>query len=58
MENNPNNNRDIICPLIDDWTSFVDCMENRDTKADYIPDKFKNKPNWKDICKNCQYSKY
>lgn len=47
----------ILCPLIDAKISCVDCMENRETKENFIPDKFKEKDNWKDICKKCKYSK-
>lgn len=45
----------IFCPLIDNEISCVDCMENRDTKEEFIPAKFKLKNNWKDICNNCKY---
>lgn len=52
MENN------IICPLISESISPVDCMENRDTKEESIPERFKAKPDWKEICKNCKYQEY
>lgn len=45
----------IFCPLIDEKISIVDCMENRDIKDKYIPEKYKQKKNWKSICKDCKY---
>ena len=48
----------MVCPLTDRWISFTECMENRETREESIPDEFKVKPNWKEICKNCEYSKY
>lgn len=47
----------IVCPLIDDMITPIDCMENRDIKDIYIPDKYKVKENWKEICENCKYHK-
>lgn len=48
----------IYCPLVSDSITPVDCMENRDIKEECIPEKFKVKPDWKEICKNCEYQKY
>lgn len=45
----------VFCPLVDENISIIDCMENRDIKDEYIPVKYKQKENWKDICKNCRY---
>ncbi|MBP0963866.1 MAG: hypothetical protein J5999_01060 [Oscillospiraceae bacterium] len=45
----------VLCPLIDKEISCVDCMENRDVKDENIPDIFKKKDNWKDICQNCKH---
>jgi hypothetical protein len=33
-------------------------MENRDLKESSIPEQYKEKENWKEICKKCKYSKY
>ena len=38
----------ITCPL----------MENQDLKEESIPEKFKKKEDWKEICENCQYQAY
>lgn len=48
----------IFCPLVDDKIDIVDCMENRDIKDEYIPEKYKKKDNWKEICNGCKYQKY
>ncbi len=48
----------VICPLTDDLIDPVDCMENQVIKEDFIPQKFKVKKNWKEICKNCKYQDY
>lgn len=48
----------VICPLIDDLIDPVDCMENQVLKESSIPDKFKQKPDWRKICKNCKYYDY
>ncbi len=52
------NNNFIVCPLVDREIDIVDCMENRDIKEDSIPAEYKVKPNWKDICSTCPFSKY
>ena len=46
----------ILCPLTNTFITPVDCMENRDIKEDFIPDKFKQLSDWKKICENCVYS--
>ena len=49
----------IVCPLIDDEIDPIDCIENTDiidgfiSDVSHIPDKFKVKPNYKEICKKC-----
>jgi hypothetical protein len=53
-------NDEIMCPLIDDTIEIGDCVVCSDVssgmlKENCIPDKFKDKKNWKDICKNCKY---
>lgn len=48
----------ILCPLVDEKITPVDCMENRDTRDESIPDQYKQKENWKEICKNCKYHEY
>ena len=48
----------IVCPLVDYKIDIVDCMENRDIKEESIPEEYKKKENWKDVCKNCKYNKF
>lgn len=48
---------EILCPLINDKISCIECMENRENKEKYIPDKFKKMKNWKEVCNNCIFSK-
>lgn len=48
----------VICPLVDHAIDPVDCMENRDTKDKFIPAEYKQKKDWKEICKNCKWHNY
>ena len=48
----------IFCPLVDKEICIVDCSENRDIKEEYIPEEYKAKNNWKEICRNCKYYHY
>lgn len=53
----------ILCPLVDDVIEDIDCIENRDVINEMIveealPDKYKKKSNWKEICKNCKWHNY
>lgn len=46
---------EIFCPLVEENITIDDCMENREIREASIPQKYKQKENWKDICKNCKY---
>lgn len=52
---------DWFCPLIDADTNPSDCIENIDiidgfiSDESHIPEKFKTKDNWKELCKSCKY---
>jgi hypothetical protein len=48
----------VFCPLIDENIDGFNCMENQTVKDDAIPAKYKAKPDWKDICKNCKNRDY
>ena len=48
----------VKCPLVDDWTDPVDCMENQEVIESSIPARFKVKPNWKKICEACPFRDY
>ena len=41
------------CPLTEKEESIIDCMENDDIADRFIPERFKQKPNWKEICNKC-----
>lgn len=51
---------DLYCPLIESNVDPIDCLENIDiidgfiSDESHIPDKFKAKGNWKEICKSCK----
>lgn len=50
----------IRCPLVDDMIEVGDCVVCSDVsngmlKENCIPEKFRQKKNWKNICKNCKY---
>ena len=48
----------IMCPLLDDWIEDIDCLENHDIAPQFIPDKFKQKPEWKKICNECPFTTF
>lgn len=48
----------IKCPLVDDWISPIDCMENQDVNERFIPEQFKRKNDWKNICQRCPFREY
>lgn len=48
----------VLCPLVDSEITPTDCMENRDLNENAIPEQYKAKPNWKEICNNCKYCNY
>lgn len=51
----------MMCPLVDDQIDEIDCLENTDiidgfiSDESHIPDYFKIKPDYKEICKKCKY---
>lgn len=52
----------VICPLVDELIDDGECIENQDivdefVRDDHLPEKYKEKNNWRDICKNCKYHK-
>ena len=48
----------VLCPLVDREIDPVDCLENRAIKEEYIPEEYKTKENWKEICQNCPYHEW
>lgn len=49
---------EVLCPLVNDWVEDIDCMENQVLRPESIPDKFKQKPNWREICNQCPFQDY
>ena len=54
---------EVFCPLVDEIIENIDCIENRDIidgffKLSCLPEKYKAKENFKDICKNCKWHNY
>ncbi|MEI3365690.1 MAG: hypothetical protein ACLUV8_06020 [Clostridium sp.] len=55
--------RFVKCPLVDEMIENIDCIENVDAvdgvlKMDKVPERFKEKADWKGICKNCKWHSY
>ena len=53
----------VMCPLVDENVESVDCIENSDAvdgivKKETVPKRFKKKPNWGEICKECKWHGY
>ena len=48
----------VKCPLVDDWTEPIDCLENQSVREEFIPSRFKVKLNWKKICEACPFRDY
>jgi len=52
-----------FCPLIDNEINGYECMENVDVvdgliKESSLPDRYKTKDGWKDICIQCKWHDY
>ncbi len=50
----------VVCPLVGEKIDIWDCYENisiadRQLKESAMPERFKQKPNWRDICLDCKY---
>ena len=50
--------QEVLCPLINEWIENYVCVENQAIREDWIPDKFKQKPNWREICNQCPFQDY
>ncbi len=53
----------VYCPMIDGEIDIADCIENVDVVDGLIienslPQKYKQKKDWKEICKKCKYYNY
>ena len=53
----------VMCPLVDEKIENIDCMENSDAvdgiiKKEAVPQRFKQKPRWEQICEKCKWHGY
>ena len=53
----------VMCPIVDHRIEKLDCIENSDAvdgiiKKETVPEKFKRKPEWEQICKKCKWHGY
>ena len=53
----------VMCPLVEEMIENIDCIENSDAvdgliKKSSVPDRFKRKPEWENICRVCQWNNY
>ena len=53
----------VPCPLVDEMIDDIDCMENSDVargliKPDTMPEIYKQKENWREICRRCEWYDY
>ncbi len=53
----------VLCPVLDKEIRDIDCIENRDAVdgnvvEKYLLDGFKEREDWKDRCKSCQWHNY
>ena len=56
-------NNFVMCPLVEAEIEDIECIEVTDVaeqflKEECISKKFKNKENWKEICKECKWHNY
>lgn len=54
---------EVFCPLVDEIITDIDCIENRDIvdgmfTMSCLPDKYKEKKDFMEICKNCKWHNY
>lgn len=57
------NDKSVLCPLVDEKIEDIDCIENRDVaegliSEKHMPERFTKKPDWKSICKKCEWHNY
>lgn len=58
-----NENNFVRCPLIEAEIEDIECIEVTDVaeqllKETVIPEKFRKKENWKEICKGCRWHNF
>lgn len=53
----------VKCPLVDAKIENIDCIENAEAvdgiiKKNTVPEKFKKKTDWEEICQKCKWHGY
>ena len=53
----------VFCPLVDRTIEDIECIEARDVadrliRENFIPDEYRKKEQWREICKKCKYHDY
>ena len=53
----------VMCPLVEEESESIDCIENSDAvdgtlRKNSVPERFKEKPGWEEICKKCKWHDY
>ena len=53
----------VQCPLVDREIKDIECIENSDVVRGIqiesaMPEEYKKKTDWKEICKRCQWHNY
>ena len=53
----------VMCPLVEEEIESIDCIENSDAvdgtlRKNSVPERFKGKPGWEEICKKCKWHGY
>lgn len=54
---------EVLCPLVDRMIEDIDCIENRDIidgaiVMSALPDEYKKKNDFIELCKNCKWHNY
>jgi len=48
----------VMCPLVDAKISIDDCSENREVDNSSVPEMYKQKPDWRGVCSECEFQAY
>ena len=53
----------VLCPLVNAQIEDIDCIETRDAVDGIllertVPVEYKQKEDWKEICRKCKYHNY
>jgi len=53
----------VFCPITEDRIEDIECIETRDAVdglfiEDTVPEEYKKKENWKNICRECKWHNF